>query len=101
MAVKKNTYITAELDWAEEQLEKWKNYIDNNPLDLIVDRIEWKETATSRTPQVIASKENQGKFIQETMKNFLSLLEVINNLREKEAQAKEARGGAQVPHRMK
>lgn len=101
MAIKKNTFITAELDWAEEQLAKWKGYIDSNPMDLLVDRLEWKETANSRIPQVVATKENQGKFIQETMKNFLALLEVINNLREKEAIAKEARGGAVVPHRMK
>ena len=49
---------------------------------------------------VIASIEQQGKFIQDTMKNYLSLLEVVNTLREKEEAKKEARGKGEVPHRM-
>ena len=32
MAVKKTTYINAELDWAEQQLSSWKEYVDANPL---------------------------------------------------------------------
>ena len=35
MAVKKNTYISAELDWAEAQLSSWKEYVDANPLHTI------------------------------------------------------------------
>jgi hypothetical protein len=43
---------------------------------------------------VIASIEAQGKFIQETMKNYLALLEVVDKLREKEESKVEVRGGA-------
>lgn len=101
MTVKKNTYITAELDWAENQLESWKTYVNDHPLHTMVDRIEWKPTAKGGLmPMVIASIEAQGKFIQETMKNYLSLLEVVDKLREKEEAKKEARGTASVPHRM-
>ena len=32
MALKKTTYINTELDWAEEQLSLWKQYVDANPL---------------------------------------------------------------------
>lgn len=85
MAVKKNNYISTELDWAEEQIESWKAYIDKNPLHTMKDRIEWKTTKTGGAmPMVVASIEVQGKFIQETMKNYLALLDVVKGLREKE-----------------
>ena len=101
MAVKKNMYITAELEWAEEQLESWKKYVDTHPLHEMKDRIEFKPTARGGLiPMVIASIEAQGKFIQETMKNYLSLLEVVERLREKEESKKEARGSGSVPPRM-
>ena len=102
MAVKKNNYITAELDWAEKQLESWKAYVDDHPLHTMTDRIEWKPTAKGGLlPMVIASIEQQGKFIQETMKNYLALLEVVEKLREKEEAKKEPRGSGSVPPRMK
>ena len=100
-AVKKNNFITTELDWAEAQLESWKQYVDANPLHQLKDRIEWKPTAKGgMLPMVIASIESQGKFVQETMKNYLSLLEVVDKLREKEEAKKEARGSGNVPSRM-
>lgn len=87
---KKNNYITAELDWAEEQLKSWKAYVDANPLHELSDRIEWKPTAKGGTmPMVIASIEQQGKFIQETFKNYLALLDVVNKLREADELKKE------------
>ena len=45
---------------------------------------------------VIASIEAQGKFIQETMKNYLALLEVVDKLREKEESKVEVRGGVEL-----
>ena len=85
MAVKKNNYVSTELDWAEEQLESWRAYVDKHPLHELKDRIEWKTTkAGGALPMVIANIEAQGKFIQETMKNYLALLEVVKGLREKE-----------------
>ena len=70
MAVKKNTYISTELDWAEQQLQTWRAYVDANPLHLMKDRIEWKPTKTGVMPMVVASIEQQGKFVQDTMKNY-------------------------------
>jgi hypothetical protein len=98
MAVKKNTYINTELDWAEAQLSSWKEYVDANPLHQLEDRIKWKETkAGGAMPMVIASIEAQGKFVQETMKNYLALLEQVDKLREKEEAKKvETRGGAEL-----
>lgn len=98
MALNKTTYVNTELDWAEQQLASWKAYVDANPLHLLKDRIEWKPTAKGGTiPMVIASIEAQGKFLQDTMKNYLALLEVVDKLREKEASKKvETRGGVEL-----
>jgi hypothetical protein len=96
-APKKTTFISVELDWAEQQLASWKSYVDANPMHELKDRIEWKPTAKGgMLPMVIASIESQGKFIQETMKNYLALLEVVDKLREKEEAKVEVRGGSQL-----
>lgn len=98
---KKQTFIDIELEWAEQQLESWKKYVDANPIDKLIDRIEWKPTSKGgMIPMVIASIESQGKFIQDTMKNYLTLLKEVDSMREKEEAKKEARGSATVPHRM-
>ena len=98
MAIKKTTYINTEFDWAEQQLISWKKYVDANPLHQLEDRIKWKETkAGGAMPMVIASIEAQGKFVQETMKNYLALLEQVEKLSEKEeAIVVPARGGVEL-----
>ncbi len=98
MAIKKTTYTEIELDWAEVQLASWKQYVDANPMHELKDRIEWKPTARGGLlPMVIASIESQGKFIQETMKNYLALLEQVERLREKEENKKvSVRGDVQL-----
>ena len=95
---KKTTYINAELDWAEQQLISWKEYVDANPLHKLDDRVKYKETSNGgQIPMVVASIESQGKFVQDTMKNYLSLLEQVDKLREKEAKKKiETRGGQEL-----
>jgi hypothetical protein len=93
----KTTYINTELDWAEEQLSSWKAYVDANPMHELKDRIEWKPTAKGgMLPMVIASIESQGKFIQETMKNYLALLEVVDKLRSVEEAKVEVRGKVEM-----
>ncbi len=100
MAAKKSNYIDAELDWAESQLDNWKEYVENNPVQHLTDRVVWKETKTGNVPQIVASVEAQGKFIQETMKNYLMLLSEVKKMREVEEAKKQARGQGSVPHRM-
>ena len=93
----KTTYINTELDWAEEQLSSWKAYVDANPMHELKDRIEWKPTSKGgMLPMVIASIEAQGKFIQETMKNYLALLEVVDKLRSVEEAKVEVRGKVEM-----
>lgn len=92
-----NNYITVELDWAEQQLFTWKEYVDSHPLHKLKDRIERKSTANGGSiPMVVASIEQQGKFIQETMKNYLALLEVVDKLREKEEAKIQVRGNSDM-----
>ena len=99
---KKHIFVETELIWAEEQLETWKAYIDAHPLHELNDRIEWKPTGKGgMLPMVIASIEQQGKFIQETMKNYLTLLKEVDNMRAAEEAKKQARGNADVPYRMR
>lgn len=94
---KKSTFIDVELEWAEAQLATWKEYVDSNPLHQLKDRIEWKPTARGGTmPMVVASIEQQGKFIQDTMKNYLSLLKEVDMMREKEQLKKTAVRGEQA-----
>jgi len=97
MALNRTTYINTELEWAEQQLSSWKQYVDANPMHELKDRIEWKPTAKGgMLPMVIASIEAQGKFIQETMRNYLALLEVVDKLREKEEAKVEIRGKGEL-----
>ena len=97
----KKNYINAELDWAEIQLQNWKEYVEDNPIHLLEDRKVYKELKGGvMVPQIVASIEAQGKFIQETMKNYLSLLGEVNKMREIEEAKKQARGKGTVPHRM-
>lgn len=94
---KANTYINTELEWAEQQLVTWKAYVDMNPLHELKDRIEWKPTSKGGAmPMVIASIEQQGKFVQDTMKNYLILLEVVDKLREREEKKLELRGDSEM-----
>jgi hypothetical protein len=98
MALTKTTYINTELDWAEVQLISWRQYVDANPLHILKDRVEYKETKGGGVmPMIVATIEAQGKFVQETMKNYLALLEQVEKLREKEEAKKiPVRGGVEL-----
>jgi hypothetical protein len=94
MAVKKNIYVEAELEWAETQLEQWKDYVDKHPLATLADRVGQKPTKNGgMIPYVISSIEQQGKFIQDTMEKYLKLLVEVNKMRTLEEEKKiKARG---------
>ena len=98
MAVKKNTYVSAELDFAETQLSGWRKYMEENPIEAIKDRWGVKEMPKGgQTWVVTASAEAQIKCVQETMSKYLQLLEVIDKLREKEEAKKvETRGNVEL-----
>jgi predicted RNA polymerase sigma factor len=98
---KQNSYINVDLDWAESQLNSWREYIDANPIHLLDDRWGKKEMPRGgQTWVVTATREQQIKAIQETMVKYLQLLEIVDKLREKEVAKAEAKGSSSVPHRM-
>ena len=102
MANKKQTYVSAELEWAEAKLAEWRDYVDKNPIADLKDRIEWKPTSKGGAiPMVIASIESQIKSLRDTMKEYLALLEVVDKLREKEEAKQEARGSQEINGKMK
>jgi hypothetical protein len=102
MANKKQTYVSAELEWAESKLAEWRDYVDKNPIAELKDRIEWKPTSKGGAiPMVIASIESQIKSLRDTMKEYLALLEVVDKLREKEEAKLEARGSQEINGKMK
>jgi hypothetical protein len=98
MSNKRRTFIDIELEWAEQQLRTWKEYIDSNPINELKDRIEWRPNGRGgKSPVVVATIEQQGKFIQETMKNYLALLKEVDIMREREFNKMEARSDSNVP----
>jgi hypothetical protein len=102
MAKKANSYISAELDLAEQQLARWKKYLLDNPYDEVEDRKELMKTKTGGAYYaVVQTKEAIQKSLRDTMKEYLAMCEVVERLREKEEAKKEVRGGGDVPHRMK
>jgi hypothetical protein len=91
---KKTVYVEAELEWAEQQLAQWKDYVDAHPLANLQDRVGQKTTAKGGLiPYVISSIEQQGTFLQKTMENYLKLLSEVNRMRAMEEEKKiKARG---------
>jgi hypothetical protein len=102
MAKKQNSYINTELDWAEAQLKTWKKYVDANPIHELKERMVWKETrGGGQMPTVSETIGQQIKTLTDLMTKYLALLEVVDKLREKEESKAEAKGNANIPHRMK
>jgi len=102
MATRRQTYINAELEWAEQKLLEWRQYVDDNPFQSMKDRIEWKPTSKGgMIPMVIASIESQIKCVRDTMKEYLLLLEQVERMRQVEENKKvDVKGGEKRPARM-
>lgn len=94
MPVAKKVFVGAELEWAEKKLEEWKEYVDAHPLAGLKDRVGTKLTANGgQVPYTISNIEQQGKFLQDTIKNYLSLLKEVDVMRSLEEDKKiKARG---------
>lgn len=102
-AKKKNSFITAELEFAEFQLQSWKQYILDNPIDKITDRRGEKELPNGQIARnaILSTKEQIIKSVQDTMEKYLKMLAVVDDLRAKEeAKSSNVRGGGTIPPRM-
>lgn len=101
MPVKKQIYIEAELDFAEEQLASWKKFIEDNPINELKEKIAYKETKGGGViPMVIETVGQQIKTLRETLREYLSLLREVDNMRKVEESKKEAKGAGNIPARM-
>lgn len=103
MAVKKQSaYLNSKVDWLRKKADEMQKYVDDRPLDKLVDRIEWKPTAKGgMIPMVIQSIEGQVKLIKEIIKELPVILEAIDKLEEiEETKQKVAKGDQQLPARM-
>jgi hypothetical protein len=98
---KKKVYVDIELEYAEQQLRSWREYIDDNPIHELVDRIEWIDGKYGQVPKVIQSKENQIKCVQDLLVKYLTLLKEVNEMREGREMRVAAKGDMDIPHRMK
>lgn len=102
MATKKNTYIEEELEWLEKRAADIKADIDANPYNKIEERIVTLMGAKGPADKVVATKDAQQKAQREALKDYTLIVEAIGKLREKEEQKQLlARGGHEIPHRMK
>lgn len=91
MAVKKNNYIGADVDFAEIQIEKWRKYLEENPYDEVEDRKEMQMTKTGGSfYTVVQTKEAIQKSLRDTTKEYLAMIEIVNKLRELEEKKKES-----------
>jgi len=101
---KKNSYITAELDFAEAQLLSWKRWLEDNPYNDIGDRKEVqlnKKTGGSFLTTV-QTKEAIQKAHRDTLKELLAMSEVLERLRAADDhKKKEVKGGGEIPLRMR
>jgi hypothetical protein len=98
MATKKqNNYITADLDFAEIQIEKWRKYLEDNPYDEVQDRKELLKTKTGGAYYaVVATKEAIQKSLRETTKEYLAMVDIVKKLRENEEARIETRGKSKM-----
>lgn len=93
MSKKINSYISAELEFAEAQLKGWREYIEANSIPHIKDRWGIKEMPRGgHTKVVTATAEQQIKCVQDTLTKYLQLLEIVDKLRTAEVAKIEARG---------
>lgn len=100
--VKKALLIEYELEFLEKQLAELKEYIEANPYSQLADRMQSKVTKNGGIVLVcVANKEAQRKDLTQALKDYAEILRTVDAMREKEDVKKEARGSANVPHRMK
>lgn len=100
---KTNSYIDQELKWVEEKLASMKKYVDDNPIDTMVDRTITLDFGKYTKEVVTAKIEEQIKSVTATLKEITIILEAVNKLREKEETRKlQARGAdSSIPHLMR
>lgn len=95
--------ITEELEWVESRLADIKADVDANPYTQVKDRTTTKTDRYGNTyEEVIQKKEIIKESLRKSLKEYMSMMDQLNKLREEEKRKEiEARGGAKLNSRMK
>jgi hypothetical protein len=104
MAVKKiGQYETFSLSWLSNKALELKEYVDARPLNLLADRIAYKETKTGGViPVVIATIEQQRADLSKAVKDYGDISMQIKKLMEEERlKVIETRGDVEIPDIMR
>lgn len=98
MAKKQTSRISLELKKFSEKINELQEYLENNKIEALSDRIDKKETKNGGTiTTVLASIEDQIKLQLVVMKDLPNMLDSLDKLREKEEkELAEARGSVEI-----
>lgn len=96
MAKAKNSFIDEELEFLEQRAKEIKQDVEANPYDEIRDRIVSLDGPNGSSEKVVATEEAQKKAMREALREYAQIIEIINNLREKEAAKLQTKGDAQI-----
>ena len=104
MAIKKiGTYATFSLSWLSNKAKELMDYVDSRPLNLLSDRIAYKETkAGGVIPVVIATIEQQRADLSKAVKDYADISIQIKKLMDDEKlKSIETRGDIEIPDIMR
>lgn len=92
----KKEFVVKELDFLESQVKSLRDFLDSNKIDTLTDRIGTRMGKDGPVEYVVATIEAQSKNVRDSMKDYASLIGILNELRAAE-DIKSGRGGAKVP----
>lgn len=102
-AKKESALIEYELEFLDRKLEELKQYIEDRPFHKLEDRFRLQKTKAGGVMEVLTSSiEVQRKDITSAIKEYAEISNMVKKMRQQEdSQPKTARGGGDVPYRMK
>lgn len=93
---KSNSYIEKELQWLESKAQEIQEYINKTKYGDIDDRIVSLIGARGAVETIAANIEQQQKAYRDALKEYASIIEVIDKLREKEEEKIAIRGKGEL-----
>ena len=85
--------IKADLDWLKDRAEEIKREVEGQAYDEIKDRIVELSGSHGPADKIAATKESIQKARREALKEYAQLLELINQIEERDEAKLEGRGG--------
>lgn len=98
---KQNTYAGQGIEWLKERAEEILRDVEETPYNKTVDRIISLMGPNGPSEKVVKDKESIQKATREAYKDYAAIIEIIDKLEQIEENKKQARGGQDIPHRMR